>query len=1033
MKVIQSAFTILTLGFFFTGCGGGSDPIGNDTNDDNQPPQNSPVLVASGTIGPDGGTLVVNGIDTAVDGVEFQVPPGAFESEHNCTILYYNQPATNLPNPDGILVSRVIRLEYEKAVKSLVPLTLTIPFDKSKALDTDNLVGCFIDLDTGLIRCTGVVEIDELAGTLAIRTCHPGDYAIYYWESSVKGSQAARHAESGESDFKAITDGFFIQNFKSWDTNEIEGRNSLGTALYSSWYYTMRNLGLIEDSGDLIDKYFQGIPDTGHDDVTAHELAARAHMLSRPNWIAILESLEASGAMGDDQLAGNVLINALSLTGQPQLLIMWTHTPLFKGYAVTVYDYLDGEFLLYDSEFPGVEQALPFNFDTGFSGYNTGGCVFTEFAFDSIDTYIAEGEFESIYTRAESGFPVHSIYPTISLDIEDNMVVYTDYFLFTGKVDSGYKPYVYQPLDFAVLNNLTNGYQKDTTLVNYHWPPESKLYGSVFLDVLQNDICIFGELEDVDFYYGAVKDFTIVYHIVPGPYAPIAIAKADKYEAEPGEAVYFEDDGSYDPDGGDIQEYEWDLDNTGEYFLYGPATVGVFDSIGTHVVKFRVKDDDGFLGHYALEIIVGESSETSPVAFAKAGKYVVGINEPVNLSAEGSYDPDGGELVQYSWDLENDGRFDLTGFEVIAQYPTYGVYTVRLQVLDDEGNFGYDAFEIEIGLFEVEFTDPILEGLVRSGINKPSGPIFQTDLLELTELDARLKFVKNLEGLQYCIALEKLNLDFCSDIHDISPLSALTNLTWLSLWYVFMDSLEPVSDLTNLTYLNIYYNSIEDLSPIAGLVELETLLIGVNPFTDISALGGLKKLRILDMFSTNVEDLSPLESLPELNTLIMKFCDLVDLSPLGNLTGLTFLDLDGNGISDISPLGGLVNLTTLILNNNQVSEIESLSGLTKLTQLSISENQVSDVSPLQDLTSLENLYLSLNQITDISSLQDLTNLEHLYLSVNQITDISPLVTNSNNGGLGDGDKVRINVNPLSDTSINDYIPQLQANGVNVYW
>jgi len=59
-------------------------------------------------------------------------------------------------------------------------------------------------------------------------------------------------------------------------------------------------------------------------------------------------------------------------------------------------------------------------------------------------------------------------------------------------------------------------------------------------------------------------------------------------------------------------------------------------------------------------------------------------------------------------------------------------------------------------------------------------------------------------------------------------------------------------------------------------------------------------------------------------------------------------------------------------------------------------------------------------------LANLTSLTVLDLQTNQISDIAPLV---NNPGLSAGDTVFLENNPLSDTSINTYIPQLEARGV----
>jgi hypothetical protein len=52
----------------------------------------------------------------------------------------------------------------------------------------------------------------------------------------------------------------------------------------------------------------------------------------------------------------------------------------------------------------------------------------------------------------------------------------------------------------------------------------------------------------------------------------------------------------------------------------------------------------------------------------------------------------------------------------------------------------------------------------------------------------------------------------------------------------------------------------------------------------------------------------------------------------------------------------------------------------------------------------------------------------LGLMQNPISDISPLVDNL---GLGEGDTVILVNNPLSEESINTYIPELEARGVTV--
>ena len=66
----------------------------------------------------------------------------------------------------------------------------------------------------------------------------------------------------------------------------------------------------------------------------------------------------------------------------------------------------------------------------------------------------------------------------------------------------------------------------------------------------------------------------------------------------------------------------------------------------------------------------------------------------------------------------------------------------------------------------------------------------------------------------------------------------------------------------------------------------------------------------------------------------------------------------------------------------------------------------------------------------MTPLTKLTNLENLYMASNRIEDVAPLVANT---GLGEGDRVNLENNPLSDQARNEQIPTLQARGVEVIY
>ena len=200
---------------------------------------------------------------------------------------------------------------------------------------------------------------------------------------------------------------------------------------------------------------------------------------------------------------------------------------------------------------------------------------------------------------------------------------------------------------------------------------------------------------------------------------------------------------------------------------------------------------------------------------------------------------------------------------------------------------------------------------------------------------------------------------------------------------------------------------------------------------NISNLTGLKhatNLTKLDLGKNAITNISVLAGLTNLTDLSLDFNNITDISVLSGLTNLIGLDLGYNAITDHSILSGLTNLTRLDLRRTNTSDLSVLSGLTNLTGLYIDSNGISDLAPLAVLTNLMALGLNGNSVSDLSPLRGLTNLSWIRLVGNNISDLSPLVANT---GLGDGDQVLLNDNPLSYSSIKVDIPILQGRGVMV--
>ena len=236
------------------------------------------------------------------------------------------------------------------------------------------------------------------------------------------------------------------------------------------------------------------------------------------------------------------------------------------------------------------------------------------------------------------------------------------------------------------------------------------------------------------------------------------------------------------------------------------------------------------------------------------------------------------------------------------------------------------------------------------------------------------------------------------------------------------------TDLKNLTILNANKHNIADLTGLEHCINLRCVLLAWNQISDISPLAQLPGVRI------DVTSRRSGRVIYSYTTLHISLAGnlITDVTPLGNLTApdeLT-LFLSWNQISDISPLSELTNMIALYLCSNNISDLSPLAGMTKLSFLELWGNRIEDISPLSNLTELTWTELSVNNITDISPIAGLTNLRSVQLNNNQITDISPLVENE---GLSTGDVIDLQWNPLNENSINIYIPQLQARGVDVSW
>ena len=323
-----------------------------------------------------------------------------------------------------------------------------------------------------------------------------------------------------------------------------------------------------------------------------------------------------------------------------------------------------------------------------------------------------------------------------------------------------------------------------------------------------------------------------------------------------------------------------------------------------------------------------------------------------------------------------------------------------------------------------------------------------------------------------------------NDVSDLAPLATMTELRWLGARGNRISDVAPLAELSQLEQLSLAQNSISDLSPLAGIASLRDFYVSWNDLTLTNVLPVLRRNNItsLGVAGLDIVDVAPLATLSDLRQLDISQNRISDIGPLVERTiwresGRAYLDLRGNPVgsklahqhiatlkrwgvyverdtSSLAPAlpipdsrlralvarrvaGGSVyvdhpvtqesidRLLTLDAFNAGISVLAGLEAASKLKAADLGGNSIADLGPLAALPGLADLWLDDNLISDISPLAGAEALRTLDLSSNAIADISPLLDLPNLVA------VRLGHNPLSEPSLNEYIPMLLGRGVNV--
>lgn len=171
--------------------------------------------------------------------------------------------------------------------------------------------------------------------------------------------------------------------------------------------------------------------------------------------------------------------------------------------------------------------------------------------------------------------------------------------------------------------------------------------------------------------------------------ADVALSASFIAEPETGEApltVKFDASASKAPNG-NIDKYEWDLNEDGKYDdATGVTTEYEFEKIGIYKVGLKVTTSLGKEGTIEKEITVVEATKPIPVIeiMDNPAKYLV--DTEYVFKSDKSTSPSG-KITKYEWDF-GDGAKVVTTKTASHKYTKTGNYEVTLTLTDDAGKVG---------------------------------------------------------------------------------------------------------------------------------------------------------------------------------------------------------------------------------------------------------------------------------------------------------------------------------------------------------
>ncbi len=202
------------------------------------------------------------------------------------------------------------------------------------------------------------------------------------------------------------------------------------------------------------------------------------------------------------------------------------------------------------------------------------------------------------------------------------------------------------------------------------------------------------------------------------------------------------------------------------------------------------------------------------------------------------------------------------------------------------------------------FPDKALEAAVRKEVfakRYNQEPLTKDDVKNISQVHAKGKGIKSLEGMQHCVAVQEIDFEN-NEIVDLKPLAELKLLQSITLAGNKIENVEPLAALSRVQYLELSRNAVTDIYPLSNMSNMRALYLSGNKIEKLDVLKALPKVWTLYLAGNPVKDFSPIGEMKWLSSLDLQNCNITDVAFLKGLTELKYVMLNDNKIKDLGPL-----------------------------------------------------------------------------------------------------------------------------------